>query len=77
MRLRNFSKIRLEHFCRLSMFYPTAKFQKKVMDGFRETAIQTEERTDERTDESDSLGLQRLRRETKKVVQKGQFWTVW
>ena len=32
------------------------------MNGFRETAS----RTDERTDERDSLGLQRLRRETKK-----------
>ena len=47
----------LEHFCRLSMFYLTAKFQKKVMNGFRETASLTDERTNER----DSLGLQQLR----------------
>ena len=47
------------------MFYLTAKFQKKVMNGFRENAWRTDERTDERTYEHDSLGLQRLRRETK------------
>ena len=53
------------------MFYLTAKFQKKVMNGFRETASLTNERTDERTDERtngrDSLGLfSANRRETKK-----------
>ena len=58
-RLRIFSKICLEHFCRL-----TAKFQKKVMNGFRETAVQTNERTDTR----DSLCLKRLRRETKNTL---------
>ena len=40
------------------------------MNGFREIASltneRTNERTDERTNERDSLGLQRLRRETKK-----------
>ena len=36
------------------------------MNGFRETASHTDERTDERTNGRDSLGLQRLRRETKK-----------
>ena len=39
------------------------------MNGFRETASLTDERTDERTNgrtnARDSLGLQRLRRETK------------
>ena len=48
------------------MLYLTAKFQKKVMNGFRETASRMNERTNERTNERDSLGLQRLRRETKK-----------
>ena len=47
--LRIYSKICLEHICRLSMFYLSAKFQKKVMNGFRETAWHTNERTDERT----------------------------
>ena len=35
------------------------------MNSFRETASLTNERTNERADERDSLGLQRLRRETK------------
>ena len=57
------------------MFYLTAKFQKKVTNGFRETALRTDGRTDERTDERtnertngrDSLGLfSANRRETKK-----------
>ena len=44
------------------MFYLTAKFQKKVMNGFRETV-----QTDERMDGRDSLGLfSANRRETKK-----------
>ena len=45
------------------MFYLTAKFQKTVMNGFRATAWRTYVRTDGR----ESLGLQRLRRETKKL----------
>ena len=36
------------------------------MNGFREIASLTDERTNERTNERDSLGLQRLRCETKK-----------
>ena len=43
--IKNFSKIRLEHFCRLSMFYQTAKFQEKVMNGFWETALRTNRQT--------------------------------
>ena len=46
------------------MFYLTAKFQKKVINGFRETAW----RTDEQTNERDSLCLQRIRRDTKKKL---------
>ena len=38
------------------------------MNGFRETASLTDGRTNERTNERDSLGLQRLRRETKNVT---------
>ena len=49
--INNFSKIRLEHFFRLSMFYLTAKFQKKVIKGFRENALRTDGRTNGRTDE--------------------------
>ena len=43
------------------------------MNGFRETAL----RTDGRTNERDSLGLQRLRRETKKKCENLHFWTFW
>ena len=46
-----FSKKRLEHFCRAYKPYLTAKFQKKVMNGFRESPERTNERTNERTDE--------------------------
>ena len=38
------------------------------MNGFRETALRTNGRTDGRTDGRDSLGLQQLRRETKKNI---------
>ena len=55
--LKGISKIRLEHFWRLSMFYLTLKFQKKLMNGFRETVWRTDERTNGRTNERDSLGL--------------------
>ena len=44
------------HFCRLSMFYVTAKFQKKVTNGFRDSAWHTDGHTDGRTDKSDSKG---------------------
>ena len=37
------------------------------MNGFRETARHTNGRTNEGTDKRDSLGLQRLRRETKNI----------
>ena len=40
-------------------------FQKKVMNGFRETAS--------RTNGGDSLGLKRLLRETKDVFNEGKF----
>ena len=43
--IKNFLKIRLEHFCHLSMFYLTAKFQKKVMNGFQETVLRTNGQT--------------------------------
>ena len=33
------------------MFYLTAKFQKKVMNGFQQKALRTDEWTDGRTDE--------------------------
>ena len=40
-----FSKKRLEYFIHAYKPYLTAKFQKKVMNGFRETALRTNERT--------------------------------
>ena len=59
-----FSKKRLEHFCRAYKPELTTKFQKKVMDGFRETSL----RTDEQTKGRESLGLQRLLRETNNCI---------
>ena len=61
--MRGDSKIRLEHFCCLSMFYLTAKFQKKSNEQFSRNCV-----TYERTNERDSLGLQQLRRETKTLA---------
>ena len=55
------SKKRLENFCRLSMFYLTAKFQKKSNERFSRNCV-----TYERTNKRDSLGLQRLQQEPKK-----------
>ena len=46
------------------MFYLTAKFQKNWMNGLEGIS----ERTYARTHGRDSLGLQRLRRETKKLA---------
>ena len=43
----NFSKKRLEHFSRAYKPKLTAKFQKKVMNGFQETASLTDEQTNE------------------------------
>ncbi len=37
------------------------------MNGFRETALRTDERTNGRTNGRDCLGLKRLRQETKKA----------
>ena len=42
------------------------------MNSFRATALHTDVRTDVRTDGRESLGLQRLRRETKKEFIKKQ-----
>ena len=49
------------------MFYLTAKFQKNRMNGLEYISERTDGRTDARTDGPDSLGLKRLRRETKKL----------
>ena len=49
------------------MYYLTAKFQKNLMTGLEDVSGRTYVRTDARTDGRDSLGLQRLRRETKKL----------
>ena len=54
-----FSKKRLEHF--LSPIHVLPKFQKKSNERFLRNFV-----TDGQTDGRDSLGLQRLRQETKK-----------
>ena len=54
----------MEHFRRLSNFYLTAKFHKNRINGLEDISG----RTDARTDGRDSLGLKRLRRETKKLA---------
>ena len=63
----------LEHFCHAYKPYLTANFQKKVMKGFRETAWHTNGWTNGR----DSLGLQRLRRETKKFLMSNFCPLIW
>ena len=45
-----FSKIRLEHFFTFPKPFLTAKYQKKLMQGFRDIPLRTDRQTDERTD---------------------------
>ena len=55
--IKNFSKIRLEHFFTLIKLQLCAKFQKNLMRGFLDIMLHTDTRTDTRTHNPKSIGL--------------------